>query len=412
METKIYTVEELKNLFLQELINKTDGKVTKVSDHSVLNGVAFGFAKSFQKSMKDIALLESELFPEYAYGEYLDKIAERYGISPRQKNLGSAVYVKLVATPHSAYLADNCNFVSSEGQSFELVSDFVVGANGWGYAQLKSVDTGENTNVAAGTINKVTGQPTGHIYVVNELPATGGVSQESDEDFLQRILQNFNNFSFETLDKLTAVYQTINPNVLQVRKVGVNMNSQVVLSIVTVNGATLTSAELDELKQRGTNYLSLQDLFVVNDLQGGLDPVILQNVEVVPIDLDFRVQLDSIVNVEDFKVSAQEALVSLLDISNKTYNTVEWEDLFAVIKNQTGVRVLPEQYFFAGNSDSWTPSSPHSDTTIPATKIARIRSFVVRDLNGVLLFDNEGEFVPYYYGPNYSNVFSQINNSI
>ena len=117
-------------------------------------------------------------------------------------------------------------------------------------------------------------------------------------------------------------------------------------------------------------------------------------------------------NVEDFKVSAQEALVSLLDISNKTYNTVEWEDLFAVIKNQTGVRVLPEQYFFAGNSDSWTPSSPHSDTTIPATKIARIRSFVVRDLNGVLLFDNEGEFVPYYYGPNYSNVFSQINNSI
>ena len=412
METKIYTVEELKNLFLQELINKTDGKVTKVSDHSVLNGVAFGFAKSFQKSMKDIALLESELFPEYAYGEYLDKIAERYGVSPRQKNLGSTVYVKLVATPHSAYLADNCNFVSSEGQSFELVSDFVVGANGWGYAQLKSVDTGENTNVAAGTINKVTGQPTGHIYVVNELPATGGVSQESDEDFLQRILQNFNNFSFETLDKLTAVYQTINPNVLQVRKVGVNMNSQVVLSIVTVNGATLTSAELDELKQRGTNYLSLQDLFVVNDLQGGLDPVILQNVEVVPIDLDFRVQLDSIVNVEDFKVSAQEALVSLLDISNKTYNTVEWEDLFAVIKNQTGVRVLPEQYFFAGNSDSWTPSSPHSDTTIPATKIARIRSFVVRDLNGVLLFDNEGEFVPYYYGPNYSNVFSQINNSI
>ena len=412
METKIYTVEELKNLFLQELINKTDGKVTKVSDHSVLNGVAFGFAKSFQKSMKDIALLESELFPEYAYGEYLDKIAERYGVSPRQKNLGSTVYVKLVAAPYSAYLADNCNFVSSEGQSFELVSDFVVGANGWGYAQLKSVDTGENTNVAAGTINKVTGQPTGHIYVVNELPATGGVSQESDEDFLQRILQNFNNFSFETLDKLTAVYQTINPNVLQVRKVGVNMNSQVVLSIVTVNGATLTSAELDELKQRSTSYLSLQDLFVVNDLQGGLDPVILQNVEVVPIDLDFRVQLDSIVNVEDFKVSAQEALVSLLDISNKTYNTVEWEDLFVVIKNQTGVRVLPEQYFFAGNSSSWTPSSPHSDTTIPATKIARIRSFVVRDLNGVLLFDNEGEFVPYYYGPNYSNVFSQINNSI
>ena len=86
METKIYSVDELKNMFLQELLNKTDGKISKISDHSVLNGMAYGFAKVFQKSMKDVALLESELFPEYAYGQFLDKIAERYGISGRQKN--------------------------------------------------------------------------------------------------------------------------------------------------------------------------------------------------------------------------------------------------------------------------------------------------------------------------------------
>ena len=103
METKIYLVEELKNLFLQELINRTGGKVSKVSDHSVLNGIAFGSAKVFQKSMKDIALLEAELFPEYAYGEYLDKIAQRYGILDRQKELKSSVFVKLVATPNSLY---------------------------------------------------------------------------------------------------------------------------------------------------------------------------------------------------------------------------------------------------------------------------------------------------------------------
>ena len=47
METKIYSVDELKNLFLQELLNKTDGKISKISDHSVLNGMAYGLRSLF-----------------------------------------------------------------------------------------------------------------------------------------------------------------------------------------------------------------------------------------------------------------------------------------------------------------------------------------------------------------------------
>lgn len=38
METKIYTVEEYKQLFLEGVINKSAGKVSKVSDNSVLGG--------------------------------------------------------------------------------------------------------------------------------------------------------------------------------------------------------------------------------------------------------------------------------------------------------------------------------------------------------------------------------------
>lgn len=416
METKIYTIEELKNLFTQELLNKVDGKISKISDHSVLNGMAFGFAKVFQKSMKDVALLESELFPEYAYGQYLDKIALRYGISPREKNLGSSVYVKLVADPGSQYLAANCSFISTDGVTFSLVENYTINANGWGYALLKSDETGSNVNVGANTITRVTGQPSGHLYVNNDLPAIGGVDVESDEAFKQRILQNFNNFSFETLDKLTQVFQKINPSVMQLRNVGMNTDGQTVLSVITSTGATLTSTELQELEDKSRPYMSLHDLYVTNNLPGGPSFVKIQNIESVPVDLDFRVQIEADVEITDFKVACQTAVLNLLDFTTKDIVKVEWEDIFSVIRMQKGVLQMPESFFFCGsNYQSWDVSNPHSDIEVPVTKIPRLRSFVIRDMEGTYLFRNNSStppVAPYYYGPNYSNVFDQVNNEI
>lgn len=412
METKIYSIDEIKNLFLQELLNKTNGKISKISDHSVLNGMAYGFAKVFQKSMKDIALLESELFPEYAYGKYLDRIARRYGITARRQELGSSVYVKIVASPGSLYLKDNCVFISSEGMTFSLVDNFEVGNNGWGYALLKSDDVGTETNVGIGSISKMTGQPSGHIYLVNELPATGGIDKESDEDFLQRILQNFNNFSFETLNKLTAIFQKIYPNIIEVRKIGVNSLGQVVLSVVTSNGVDLTNEQLGILTDKSVPYLSLQDLYVVNGLQGGVVPILVQNIAKTYIDLDFRVQLDANINITKFKVACQKAVLDVLDFVSKDIVTVQWEDLFTAIRVQSGIKMLAEDYFFAGNYSTWTTQSPHTDIDIPATTIPRLRMFVIRDEYGAVLFNNDNEVVPYYYGSEYTNVFDQVNNLI
>ena len=103
METKIYTVEEYKKLFLEGVINKSAGKVSKVSDNSVLGGVGYGIGKISQKTVKDIALVESEMFPDYAYGQYLDRVAMRTGVSSRQKDRGSSVWVKIVADPGTVY---------------------------------------------------------------------------------------------------------------------------------------------------------------------------------------------------------------------------------------------------------------------------------------------------------------------
>ena len=96
MKTLISTVQELKDIILEILFTKTD-KVNKVANTSILNALAYGNAKVGQRALKDIALIESQLFPEYATGEYLDAVAARYGIFERLSSSPSTAYVYLFA---------------------------------------------------------------------------------------------------------------------------------------------------------------------------------------------------------------------------------------------------------------------------------------------------------------------------
>ena len=65
MITKIIPVNELKQMFLEIFLNKTD-KVNDVSQESVLNGFAFGCAKVGQKCLVNQAIVEGHIFPDTA----------------------------------------------------------------------------------------------------------------------------------------------------------------------------------------------------------------------------------------------------------------------------------------------------------------------------------------------------------
>ena len=69
MITKITTIEEFEQLFVETLLNNTN-EVTKVTKHSTLSGISYGVAKVAQKVLKEIALVETHLFPENAYGSH------------------------------------------------------------------------------------------------------------------------------------------------------------------------------------------------------------------------------------------------------------------------------------------------------------------------------------------------------
>ena len=74
MITKIVPVSDLKQMFLEILLNKTD-KISDISDDSVLNGIAYGCAKVGQRLLVNQGIVEGHLFPDTAYGQYLDNIA-------------------------------------------------------------------------------------------------------------------------------------------------------------------------------------------------------------------------------------------------------------------------------------------------------------------------------------------------
>lgn len=394
METKIHTIEDLKDLFTQMLINRSGGKISKISENSVLNGLAYGVAKIAQKGQKDSALIESEIFPEYAYGEYLDKIVERSGIKRRRRNEKSSVYVRLVAKPNTTYIKDKCIFASNTGYTFVLDENAVIGESGIGYFQLKSVDTGSNTNVPAESITQVSNAPSGHIYCINEIAATGGIDIESDEQLLNRLVQNFNSFALDTISKIKGIAMQYLPIIKDIRKIGTNEGTPI-LGIVTVNGTNLTEEQLQSLKLYLSKYISISD-YVDTTLDASPN-IILQNLEPTYIDIDCRIDYVDI-DQETLRRDISLAITKYLDYDKfVTKKQVDWEEMFYVVRDVYGVSSLPEQHF-----------SPKKDTSLSINSYPRLRGLVLRNLQGEVISSNTN-IVPVYYPENFKNIYNQVN---
>lgn len=377
------SIEELKQLFAETLINKTD-KVNKISDNSVLNAIAFGNAKVGQKVLKEIALIESINFPDSAVGAMLDLIAEKNGIAPRFTASQSSTLILVVATPGTVYTSGTNNFRTNGGITFELESNLTIGASGFSYAKVRSVSTGSRNNVNPLSINEVFPEPAGHQYVINEYRALGGRDIEDDATFRQRIKEGPNVAAKGTLAMLAQVFNKINPNVLRVFYYGIDELGRPILGIATQNGADLTNQELDALLEQGEKFFNLTEIrpFGIEQYK-----VKLQNVVYQPIDVDFRVDLLQNFDPDQVRIEIQTRFAKLIDYRFwQEGGKVEWDDLLEVAKNTPGVKYVPDQKF-----------KPGQDIQIELGKLPRFRSFAMRDLQGTLIIDNSGNLNPIFY---------------
>lgn len=382
MITKITPVEELKQIFLEIFLNKTD-KVSDVSDDSVLNAIAYGCGKLTQRTLTNQAIIEGHIFPDSAYGIYLDNLAAIRGVAPRFGAAGSTTYVRVTADEGTSYIAGTHTFTSTSGIVFDLEESKVVGINGYAYLKVRSQQSGLNTNVDALSINNVSPVPQGHVSVVNEYAATGGSDQENDDLFRERIKTNINQLSRTTLSYLEQVFMKINPRVLRLYKGGIDSDGKFNLIVVSVNGQDFTASEFNELLSQSEEYLSLSELLRENS---GF-ALKLNNVDWLPVDIEFRADIDPSYDTNTVRKNIQIQINKLFDYRFWKYgDKIEWENLLYAAKNVEGVRYVPDTHFY-----------PQSDVNVPKYRLPRVRGFIMRDLDGNIIEDNNGVLADVFY---------------
>ena len=381
MITKLTTVEELKKIFSEAIINNTD-KVTKISDESVLNAIAYGAGKLGQKSLKEIALVESHIFVDSAYGSYLDEIAELNGIKNRAEATVSSGYVRIVGQPGTVY--NESLVFKGKGFNFESQETKVLPESGYSYVKVKCLSSGKDTNVDGLEINEVVPKPSGHQYCLNEFKLSGGRDLENDDDLRNRIKESLNQSATKTISFLEQVFMNINPDVLKVFNMGLDNVGDLKIGVSLVNGANLSSGELAELYEKSKDYFSMNELKPDGMNSYGIKIV---NIPYFPIDITTRVDLDNSLNPDKIRKEIQIALNKNFNYSNwENGGIIDWIDLINSVKSVEGVNRVLDNYFY-----------PNNDIVVPKNHLPRIRGFNMLNLRGQLITDLQGNLNPIYY---------------
>jgi hypothetical protein len=401
MITKVSnTIANLKNLWIEMFLNKTD-KVSNIADGSVLNAVAFGTAKVAQKAIKDIAIVEAQIFPTSATGTYLDKSAALFGVSPRKQALGSSTYIRVYAEPGTLYEVGT-TFISKNGIRFVVDKPFTVDNSGYGYVSVRSVITGSATNVEANSITQVSPRPLTHIECTNEYAAIGGRDYEDDETFRNRIINYNNRLSEETVESWIQIFQDLDDRILKVMNVGLGEDGKTHIYLVTQNGSFFTDDELEELLEKATPYFGLTEL----NLSGESVGIILENAKWMYVGgeqgIDFRVELSPNINIADARKNIQIAMTKYLDFRFwEAGKVVQWDDLLQVVKTAEGVKYVPDEYFF-----------PYFDEEVPLNMLPRIKGFRMRDLEGNILYDSGSSLSNIFYPAGESDIYKGSQSAI
>ena len=70
----------------------------------------------------------------------------------------------------------------------------------------------------------------------------------------------------------------------------------------------------------------------------------------------------------------------------KSGEKIEWDDLLQIVKETDGVRYVPDAFF-----------KPRIDEIVPVNMFPRVKDFKMRDVEGNIIFDNQGNLSPIFY---------------
>lgn len=383
--TEVTSIDDLKALYIETFLNHTS-KISKVSDLSVLNAHAFAVAKILQKDLKDAAILEARRFPELASGSYLDDAAKFVGGLSRLSATGSSTFVLVNADPGTMYIPGDSYFTSNQGINFDITEVVLIDVNGYAYIPVRSATVGVNTKVDAFTINSIFNPPIGHINCTNEFEAIGGADSETDEVFKSRLLV-FEQFQAKSVKStILANLQLYNSNIIDIIRSGFSEDGKLNFMLVTCNGQWFTQTELDLFEKDLSDFMSIADVNIIGE-NIGVQLINTTWFQVGGSDgVDFRVELSPGASEVTVRKDIQIQMTKYFDFRTWDRNKVEWDDLLTIVKSIRGVKYVPDEYF-----------KPNVDQAIGKFELPRVIKFIMRDMSGNILYNNNSKVLPVYY---------------
>lgn len=405
VKTAIQISQEVEAITKLFFAIQTSNKVSKISPDSVLNSYFYSIAKTGQRVNKDVLVSAMKLFPDAAFGDQLDGIAERRGLPDRFAATQASTYVFVRGDSGTSYVKATHFLVSDDGQQYEFDQDFTMPAIGYTYQKIRSLQVGSNQDVDPFKITKLSPAPVGHGAVYNEYIVEGGSDNEGDTDFRNRIKIGVNELATDTLSKYEQILREINNRVLNVYKGGFDDSTgKYIIYVSTINGVDFTSgvgSELEELENGLLSYLSFVDQEV------GVD---IRNITYTTVDVSLRVDLNT--------SESDEARIDMQKNMQKKYDwryweftdTISWLEMFLIAKQSKYVNNILEKYFIITVTVDGSPTDYNLVTdniVIPEFTLPRFRSFRMYDLDGTIISDTQGVLNPAYFPTELDRIYQE-----
>ncbi|MCO7127825.1 baseplate J/gp47 family protein [Sporolactobacillus shoreicorticis] len=187
---------------MQDKAKQLWGEDVNVSEKSFLGILIILFAWFLSIAWELAESVYNAGFVTKSEGVQLDRLSTLMGTS---RIPAASSYATLSINGQPNYVVEEGTvFATESGIQFETIAELTLDAEGKGTVDAVSVDTGVDTNVAAGSITVQANPDSNITSVTNPEAATGGRDQETDVEFRQRLVAGSSSTGNATFPSIVA----------------------------------------------------------------------------------------------------------------------------------------------------------------------------------------------------------------
>lgn len=256
------------------------------------------------------------IFPEWAYGSFLDAHAKTRNLARRAATAANG-YVTITVSEEATIPAGSQFATASINDEpsvfYQTLTDVVIPAGQSAQVAVECTETGVVGNTKAGTVVLVASKLTNVTAVINEADITGGTEEEDDETLRERI-EEYDRTQGDSFVGNIADYKRWATSVDGVGDVTIipaqDTSGTVTLIITDMNGDPAT----DDLCKEVYNYIMKPD-----DPGARLAPVnavlVVKAPDTMPIAIKVIIELETGASIEDVKAAFMSDVALYLPIA-------------------------------------------------------------------------------------------------